>query len=37
VKGLSHRSSYRDILALTAVKTSAVFVVIAVYYATGLV
>ena len=37
VTGLTHRSSYRDILALTAIKTSAVFVVIAVYYATGLV
>ncbi len=37
VTGLTHRQSYRDILALTGIKTLAVFVVIAVYYATGLV
>ena len=37
VTGLTHRQSYRDIFALTCIKTLAVFVVIAVYYATGLV
>jgi H+/gluconate symporter-like permease len=37
VTGLSHRQSYKDIFAITLVKTSAVFVVIAVYYLTGLV
>ncbi|GJD36102.1 GntP family permease [Methylobacterium aerolatum] len=37
VTGLSHRQSYGDIFAITLVKTAAVFVVIAVYYLTGLV
>lgn len=37
VTGLSHRQSYRDIFAVTLIKTLAVFVVIGVYYATGLV
>jgi H+/gluconate symporter-like permease len=37
VTGLSHRQSYRDIFAITCLKTLAVFVVIAVYYATGIV
>lgn len=37
VTGLTHRQSYKDIFAITCVKTLAVFVVIAVYYATGLV
>lgn len=37
VTGLTHRQSYKDIFAITCVKTSAVFVVIAVYYLTGLV
>lgn len=37
VCGLTHRQSYADIFAVTCLKTSAVFVVIAVYYATGLV
>jgi H+/gluconate symporter-like permease len=37
VTGLTHRQSYKDIFAITLVKTSAVFVVIGVYYATGLV
>jgi H+/gluconate symporter-like permease len=37
VTGLTHRQSYRDIFALTCIKTSAVFVVIAVYYLTGIV
>ena len=35
--GLSHRQSYKDIFAITLIKTSAVFVVIGVFYATGLV
>jgi len=37
VTGLTHRQSYRDIFAITCIKTSAVFVVIAVYYLTGLI
>jgi H+/gluconate symporter-like permease len=37
VTGLTHRQSYKDIFAVTCVKTLAVFVVIAVYYLTGLV
>jgi H+/gluconate symporter-like permease len=37
VTGLTHRQSYKDIFAITIIKTMAVFVVIAVYYATGLV
>jgi H+/gluconate symporter-like permease len=37
VTGLTHRQSYKDIFAITCVKTLAVFVVIAVYYATGIV
>lgn len=37
VTGLTHRQSYRDIFAITLIKTLAVFVVIALYYATGLV
>jgi H+/gluconate symporter-like permease len=37
VTGLTHRSSYKDIFALTCIKTSAVFVVIGVYYLTGIV
>jgi H+/gluconate symporter-like permease len=35
VTGLTHRQSYRDILALTGIKTLAVAVVILVYYLTG--
>ncbi|MCC6592487.1 MAG: GntP family permease [Xanthomonadales bacterium] len=35
VTGLTHRQSYRDIFAITAIKTLAVFVVIATYYAIG--
>jgi H+/gluconate symporter-like permease len=35
VTGLTHRQSYKDIFALTLVKTAAVFVVIGSYYATG--
>ncbi|VVE35081.1 transporter [Pandoraea morbifera] len=37
VTGLTHRESYRDIFAVTVIKTMAVFFVIALYYATGLV
>lgn len=37
VTGLSHRQSYKDIFAVTCIKTLAVFVIIGVYYATGLV
>ncbi len=35
VTGLTHRSSYRDIFAMTLIKTAAVFVVIAAYYGAG--
>jgi H+/gluconate symporter-like permease len=37
VTGLTHRQSYRDIFAITCLKTGAVFVVILIYYSTGLV
>ncbi len=37
VTGLTHKTSYKDIFAVTCIKTSAVFVVIALYYLTGLV
>ncbi len=37
VCGLTHRQSYKDIFAVTCLKTTAVFVVIATYYLTGLV
>lgn len=37
VTGLTHRQAYKDIFALTLIKTLTVFVVIAVYYLTGLV
>lgn len=37
VTGLTHRESYREIFAVTIIKTLAVFFVIGVYYATGLV
>ena len=37
VTGLTHRQSYGDIFAITIIKTLAVFAVIGVYYATGLV
>ena len=35
VTGLTHRQAYKDIFAITLIKTMAVFVVIAVFYATG--
>lgn len=37
VTGLTHRQSYKDIFAITCLKTVAVFFVIGVYYVTGLV
>ncbi|MGO4763935.1 GntP family permease [Cupriavidus sp. 2KB_3] len=37
VTGLTHRESYRDIFAITVIKTLAVFFVIAAFYLTGLV
>jgi H+/gluconate symporter-like permease len=37
VTGLTHRQSYKDIFAITIIKTLAVFCVIGIYYATGLV
>ena len=37
VTGLTHREAYRDIFAVTLIKTSAVFVIIGVYYAFGFV
>ncbi len=37
VTGLTHRESYKDIFVMTIIKTVAVFVVIGVFYATGLV
>ena len=36
VTGLTHRTSYGDIFAVTCIKTSAVFVAIAFYYLTGI-
>jgi H+/gluconate symporter-like permease len=35
VTGLTHRQAYKDIFAITLIKTLAVFVVIGVFYATG--
>ena len=37
VFGLTHRQSCKDIFAITLIKTAAVFVIIGVHYATGLV
>ncbi|KZZ83057.1 GntP family permease [Bacillus sp. SJS] len=37
VTGLTHRQSYRDIFAITIIKTLAVFVIIGLYSLTGLV
>ena len=37
ITGMTHRQSYRDIFAITLIKTAAVFVVIAIYSLTGLV
>ena len=35
VTGLTHRQAYKDIFAITLIKTAAVFVVIAMFYLTG--
>jgi H+/gluconate symporter-like permease len=37
VTGLTHKTSYKDIFAVTCIKTMAVFVVIAAYYLFGIV
>ncbi|HYM86169.1 MAG TPA: GntP family permease [Pseudoxanthomonas sp.] len=37
VTGLTHRQSYKDVFAITVIKTMAVFFIIGLYYATGLV
>ena len=37
VTGLTHKVAYKDIFAITLIKTSAVFAIIATYYLTGLV
>ncbi|MGJ7903131.1 GntP family permease [Lysobacter sp. 1R34A] len=37
VTGLTHRQAYKDVFAITLIKTLAVFVVIATFYATGVV
>lgn len=37
VTGLTHRQAYKDIFAITIIKTIAVFFIIGVFYATGLV
>ncbi len=36
VTGLTHRQAYRDIFAITLIKTAAVFFVIGVFYLTGI-
>ncbi len=35
VTGLSHRQSYKDIFAITLIKTTSVFVIIGLFYLTG--
>ena len=37
VSGLTHKQSYKDIFAITIIKTLAVAVVITTYYLTGIV
>ena len=37
VTGLTHRQSYKDIFAVTIIKTLAVFFIIGLYYTTGMV
>ena len=37
VTGLTHRQAYKDIFAITVIKTMAVFVIIGVFYAFGVV
>ena len=36
VTGLTHKQSYKDIFVITLIKTAAVFVVIGVFYLTGI-
>jgi H+/gluconate symporter-like permease len=36
VTGLTHKDSYRDIFAVTLIKTAAVFVAISTFYLTGI-
>ena len=36
VSGLTHKTSYGDIFAVTCIKTMAVFVIIGTYYLTGI-
>jgi H+/gluconate symporter-like permease len=36
VTGLTHREAYKDIFVITLIKTAAVFIVIGVYYLTGI-
>jgi H+/gluconate symporter-like permease len=36
VTGLTHKQSYGDIFMITVIKTMAVFVVIGIYYLTGI-
>jgi H+/gluconate symporter-like permease len=36
VTGLTHRQAYKDIFVITMIKTAAVFVVIGVFYLTGI-
>jgi H+/gluconate symporter-like permease len=35
VTGLTHKVAYKDIFAITCIKTMAVFLVIATYFLTG--
>ena len=35
VTGLTHKTSYKDIFAVTLIKTSMVFIIIAIYYLSG--
>jgi len=37
VTGLTHRQAYKDIFAITVIKTLAVLVVIAAFYLTGVI
>jgi H+/gluconate symporter-like permease len=37
VTGLTHKQSYKDIFAITCIKTFACFLIIGVYYLTGIV
>jgi H+/gluconate symporter-like permease len=37
ITGLTHKQSYRDIFAITVIKTLACFLIIGIYSLTGLV